>query len=371
VSTSLHAPVTGRVADIGPRRHPFGPITAAIVIDADPFDPQRLPEATPVDPSTLDAAAFVAEVQRAGMVGLGGAAFPSHVKYAVKEGQPINRLVINGAECEPYLTCDHRMMVERPEAVLRGTQILADHLGVESVYIGVEENKPEAIAALESAREACPMATVRPLRVKYPQGAEKMLIQAILGLTVPAGKLPLHLGIVVNNVGTMASLADWFDRRQPLIERLVTVSGPGIRRPANLLVPLGTPVRDLIERCGGLLPETRMLVMGGPMMGQPLSSVDVPVLKGTSGILALTDEVSGLPPEYPCVRCARCLEACPAFLNPSRLARLARAGRAEEAATDYHIVDCMECGACSYACPSGIPIVQLIRSAKAELRRKR
>lgn len=371
VSTALHSPVTGTVVDVGPHRHPFGHIATAIEIESDAFSDQRLLHSDRIDPNILDAAAFAAEVQAGGLVGLGGAAFPSHVKYSVPKGKRVEHLVINGAECEPFLTCDHRLMVERPEAVLRGIMIVAERLRITDAVIGIERNKQAAVEALRAAQGGDGPIRIVPLDVKYPQGAEKMLIYALYGRTVPAGKLPLDIGMVVNNVGTMAAIADLFDQRQPLIERLVTVSGPGIREPANLMVPLGTPVRALIERCGGLKPETQMVVMGGPMMGQPLSSLDVPVLKGTSGILALTAESSGLPVEYPCVRCGRCLEACPAFLNPSRLARLVRAGRPGQARDDNYLMDCMECGACSYSCPSGIPIVQLIRSAKAELRRKK
>ena len=205
------------------------------------------------------------------------------------------------------------------------------------------------------------------LAVKYPQGAEKMLIRAVWGEEVPSGKLPLDLGIVVNNVATMAAIADWFDLRRPLVERLVTVAGPGVRRPANLLVPLGTPVRAVLEHCGGLEEATREVVMGGPMMGTPLASLDVPIVKGTSGLLAFTDAEARLPAEYTCIKCGRCVEACPQFLNPSRLGRLARAGRFDEM-VGYHAKDCVECGSCSYACPSGIPIVQLIRVAKGALR---
>ncbi|HEX6201190.1 MAG TPA: electron transport complex subunit RsxC, partial [Thermoanaerobaculia bacterium] len=378
VSTTLHAPVTGRVAAIGPRAHPAGRLSEAIEIEADPFSPQEVEGCLPaVDWRTCSNEEFVAQVQRAGIVGMGGAAFPSHVKYKVPEGKAIERLVVNGCECEPFLTADHRVMVERPEAVLRGARIVGARLGVREIAVGVELNKPDAIAALNealhpslkrpvSAPAEIPIRVV-PLRVKYPQGAEKMLLRALYGLEVPSGKLPLDVGCVVNNVATMAAVADAFDRSLPMLERVVTVAGPGVRRPANLLVPVGTPVRAVLDHCGGLAAETREVVMGGPMMGMPLASLDVPVLKGTSGLLAFTEAEARLPVEYACIKCGRCVEACPQFLNPSRLARLARAGRWEDLERQ-HLMDCVECGSCSFACPSGIPIVQLIRVAKSSVR---
>ncbi|HMB70360.1 MAG TPA: electron transport complex subunit RsxC [bacterium] len=369
VSTSLASPVTGTVAAVAPRRRPGGDLVQSIEIEADPFSSQRLPDGEPLDAASLPLDAFIREVQRAGLVGMGGAAFPTHVKYAVPDGRRIRRLVINGCECEPYLTCDHRLMVERPDAVVRGAKLLARALNVEETVIGVEANKPDAIEALRAA-DGDGTVTVTPLRVKYPQGAEKMLIKALYGDEVPAGKLPLDLETLVNNVATMAALADWFDRRVPLIERVVTVAGPGVQKPANVVVPIGTPVRAVIDHCGGLKAETREVVLGGPMMGQPIASLDVPILKGTSGILAFTQAETSRPNEYTCLKCGRCLEACSNFLNPSRLSRLARAGRYDEM-EKYFALDCMECGACSFACPSNIPIVQLIRTAKSEIRRRK
>jgi electron transport complex protein RnfC len=370
ISTTLHASIDGRVVAIGPRPHPSGKLVPAIEIAADPASPQRLADGAALDPFRLEHERFVTELQLAGLVGLGGAAFPTHVKYRVPEGGRIERLLVNGCECEPFLTSDHRMMLERTAEVVRGAEIAAHQLGAREVVFGVEHNKPDAIAALERAvatRRGDAAMRVVGLAVKYPQGAEKMLIRAVWGEEVPSGKLPLDLGIVVNNVATMAAIADWFDHRRPLVERLVTVAGPGVRRPANLLVPLGTPVRAVLEHCGGLTESTREVVMGGPMMGTPLASLDVPIIKGTSGLLAFTDAEARLPAEYTCIKCGRCVEACPQFLNPSRLGRLARAGRFDEM-VGYHAKDCVECGSCSYACPSGIPIVQLIRVAKGALR---
>ena len=366
VSTTLHSPVTGVVSAIALRRHPNGQMVKCIEIEADAFATQRMDNGGKIDWQALSLDEFIEHVQRAGMVGMGGAAFPTHVKYKLPEGKRCERLVINGCECEPFLTCDHRLMVERPEVVVRGMQIVATMLGAESATIGVELNKPDAIDALRGAITDDMNIRVVGLRVKYPQGAEKMLIKAMFGEEVPAGKFPLDLNIVVNNVASMAALADYFDRGQPLIERALTVAGPGVDRPANLIVPIGTPVRAVMQHCG-LNEGTREIIMGGPMMGTPLASLDAPVLKGTSGLLAFTEDVISHPNEYACVRCGKCLEACGNFLNPSRLARLAEAGRWDDLER-LHVADCMECGACTYACPSGVPIVHLIRAAKAALR---
>ena len=365
VSIAMHAPVTGKVTAVEPRFHPNGKMMPSIVIEADLYSSQKVAAAPPVEPKSLSNEEMVRHVQLGGLVGLGGAAFPSHVKLSLPEGRTIRHVMANGCECEPYLTCDDRLMAERPEAVLRGTEILVEELDAEHGYIGVEANKPEAIQALRKA--ARPPVEVMVLKVKYPQGAEKMLIDAVLKREVPSGKLPLDIEVLVNNVATTAALADWFDHGIPLIERVVTVSGPGISRPRNLLVPLGTPVSTVVEYCGGLHEETRQVIMGGPMMGMAQKSLDVPVMKGTSGVLALTEVLPELAVEYPCIRCARCLEACPIFLNPTRLAQLARADMVEEL-QDYHILDCFECAACSYICPSNIPLVQWIRMGKAMVR---
>lgn len=369
VSTTLHSPVTGRVLDIGKHRHPNGQLVEAIHIEADPYSTQRVEDKPAIDWKSLSVDEFVEHVRKAGLVGMGGAAFPSHVKYKLPEGKRCERLVINGCECEPYLTCDHRLMVERADAVMRGVEILCTKLGAQGAWIGVEMNKPDAIDALNGVTRNGTEITVSPLKVKYPQGAEKMLIKAIFGEEVPAGKLPLDLNIVVNNVATMASLGDYFDRGRPLIERAVTVAGPGLLRPANMLVPIGTPVRDVLEHCG-IGHDTRQVIMGGPMMGMPLATLDAPVLKGTSGLLAFTEDVISHPTEYACVRCGKCLEACGNMLNPSRLARLAAVGRLDELEKNY-VMDCMECGACTYTCPSGVPIVHLIRAAKTTIRQRK
>jgi len=370
VSTTLHSPVTGWVRAIEPRRHPGGQLQPAIEIEADPYATQRLESKPAIDWMALSTEEFINHVQKAGIVGMGGAAFPSHVKYALPDGMQIKHLVINGAECEPYLTNDHRLMLERPDTLLRGIEIVRQKLGAAQATIGVELNKTDAINTLQKHIDQQQIKNIRvvPLRVKYPQGAEKMMIKALFNIEIPPGQLPRDVGVTVNNVSTIVAIADYFETGMPLIERIVTVSGPGIEQPANLMVPLGTPAREVLRFCGGLKETTRSVIMGGPMMGMPIASLDVPILKGSSGILAFTDEETGKPKEYSCIRCGRCVEACPHFLNPSRLARLSKKRRYTEM-TDYNLMDCVECGACTFSCPSGIPIVQLIKVAKTEIRR--
>jgi electron transport complex protein RnfC len=368
VSVAHHAPVTGRVSAIELRLHPNGKMMPSIVIEADPYDSQQMPEVDPVDPADLTPQEMVAHVQQGGLVGLGGAAFPSHVKFQVPEGKRLRAAVINGCECEPYLTCDHRTMVERADAVVRGAEMIMAQIGAERGYVGVEINKLDAIEALGAV--VPDSIEVVPLRVKYPQGAEKLLIDAIFHEEVPAGGLPLDIEILVNSVGTTAALADLFDRGIPLIERVITVTGPAVARPRNLLVPLGTQVSAILEHCGGLLPGAREVIFGGPMMGMAQKSLDVPLLKGTSGILCLDQRAAEPLREYPCIRCGRCVEACPMLLNPTRLAQLARAELLDELES-HHLLNCFECASCSFACPSHIPLVQWMRIGKALLRNRK
>ena len=373
ISTALHSPVTGKISDIGMHRYVDGSFKMAIEIAADPYATQQFIkiQTNSTNVRDMDIAEFIDAVQMSGIVGMGGAAFPSHVKYAIPDDQQITDLLVNGAECEPYLTNDHRLMVERPEAVLRGSEILRRQLGADRVAIGVEKNKPESITQLKKYLTADMAIDIVPLEVKYPQGAEKMLIKSIYNKELPAGKLPRDIGIAVNNVGTIVALADYFDHGMPLIERIVTLAGPGVHEPANLIVPIGTPIRDVLDFAGGLKEQTREVISGGPMMGSPIADLDAPILKGTSGILAFTENETSRPREYPCIRCARCLEACPYFLNPSRLALLGKARLFTEMQDKYHVMDCVECGACTYACPSNIPIVQHIRTAKDNLRNRK
>jgi len=367
VSVPLHASVTGRVTAIEKRFHPSGRPSEAIVIACDPTSPQTLYEEGPLQWENLATPELLATIQDGGFVGLGGAAFPTHVKLAVPEGKRVQFFLVNGCECEPYLTTDHRIMLEYTESIFLGIRIILKMLGAEKTFIGVETNKWDAIASLRDQIPADLPCEVIPLQTKYPQGAEKMLIKAVLHREVPSGRLPIDVQVVVSNVGTIAGIGELFAYGQPLIERVVTVTGPGVHNPSTLLMPVGTPLSQVLDYCGGLTEEIAQVLFGGPMMGSAQYNLQVPIMKGTSGILCLTEHQVLSRREYPCIRCAACLDACPVFLNPSLLGSLARSGRYDEM-LGLHILDCMECGSCSYVCPSNIPLVQRFRVAKGLLR---
>jgi electron transport complex protein RnfC len=369
ISVPIHASVAGTVEEVAFHPHPDGSQAEAVVIRTDPGSAQ-IPRPRIVPRwEELDADGVRRAVQDAGVVGLGGAAFPTHVKLQPPEGLDVEFLLVNGAECEPYLTSDHRVMVEHPERVHFGIRIMMQCLGASRCVIGVEENKPDAVARLRDTLPADLDVAVRPLRVKYPQGAEKMLIHAVTGREVPSGKLPIHVGTVVQNVGSIAAIAEVFETGYPLIERIVTVTGPGIARPSNLIVPVGTPLREVLAFCGGLTPDAREVLAGGPMMGQPQADLDAPILKGTSGIVVLTEAEAKPTLVHPCISCGHCLDACPVFLNPTLLGKHAQAGRYDEM-LEHHLMDCMLCGSCSYVCPSNIPLSQMFALAKGQIRRE-
>jgi electron transport complex protein RnfC len=368
VSAPVHASATGVVAGVELWPHPDGTMSEAVRIAVERYSSQ-LPRPRLIPRwEGLDREQIVRAVQDAGVVGLGGAAFPTHVKLSPPPDASVELLIVNGAECEPYLTTDHRTMVEYADRVWLGVRIMMRCLGVGRAVIGVERNKPDAVTALEAARPADLDARVISLTVKYPQGAEKMLIRAVTGREVPSGKLPMHVGVVVQNAGSIATIAEVFETGLPLIERIVTVTGPGVRRPSNLVVPVGTRLRDVLEFCGGLTEDVTEILFGGPMMGLPQSDLDVPILKGTTGVVALTRAETARTLPLPCIHCGRCLDACPVFLDPQRLGALAQVGRWEEM-QEIHLADCMLCGSCSYVCPSQIPLSQMFSLAKSALKR--
>ncbi|HLB55479.1 MAG TPA: electron transport complex subunit RsxC [Gemmatimonadales bacterium] len=369
VSVPIHASAAGTVAAVEWWPHPDGSMAESVRLRVDRFAPQVARPRLVPHWEGLTPAQVVAAVQEAGVVGLGGAAFPTHVKLAPPKDLTVHTLIINGAECEPYLTSDHRIMVEFPERVHFGIRVMLHAMNAKRCVIGVEKNKPDAIAALQATIPPDLDVRVLPLTVKYPQGAEKMLVKSVAGVEVPSGKLPVTVGVVVQNVGSVAAIAEVFETGLPLIERIVTVSGHGLRRPANLIVPVGTKLKDVLAQCDGVSPEAAEVIVGGPMMGLAQANLDAPVIKGTTGIVVLTGRETRGVAIYPCIHCGRCLDACPVFLNPSLLGDLARTNRYEEMAA-HHLADCMLCGSCAYVCPSNIPLSQMFQAGKVALRRQ-
>jgi electron transport complex protein RnfC len=368
VSVPVHASTSGEVAAIEPRPHASGRNLPAVVIRPDGEDAwvDGLLEA---DPATLTPDAIRERIRAAGIVGLGGATFPTHVKLTPPENKPIHTLILNGVECEPYLTADHRLMLEEATRVLDGISILKRVLGVERALVGIEANKPDAIATMSKACAGQGIEVVA-LAVKYPQGAEKQLILALTGREVPSGGLPMDVGVVVQNVGTAAAVSDAVRRGLPLIERIATVTGPGVAEPKNLRVRVGTPLSRLVEFCGGLKGDPAKIIMGGPMMGSTQLSLEVPATRGTSGVLLFRAGEIPLAPEGPCIRCGRCVQACPAHIMPTSIAAYARLDLIAEA-EEFGAMDCIECGCCTYTCPATLPLVQAIRYGKAAILAKR
>jgi len=369
ISSTVHATAAGTVKSIELWPHPNGLMVPSIRITVDPSSSQMrrsrmVPRWQDVKDEDLSK-----EIAKAGIVGLGGAAFPSHVKLCPPKDQPVELLIINGSECEPYLTSDHRVMLEQPEMIYEGIRIELKALGITRCVIGIENNKPDAIEIMRKTKPTDLDVRIQPLTVKYPQGAEKMLIKAVMGREVPPGSLPSAIGAMVQNVATAANVAAVFQTGHPLIERIMTVSGRGIRQPGNWKIPFGTKLRDVIEHCGGMTGDVAEILFGGPMMGQAISDLDVPVLKGTGGILVLTKDECKRQDILPCIRCGKCLEACPIFLNPQWMKELAKAERYEELVEEAHLNDCMLCGCCSFVCPSNIPLSQYFAMSKTQLRR--
>lgn len=372
VSAPIHAPMTGVIDKVDLALLANGSMGPAIFLSPYPGSSQEVLYGAPVDVETLTPAQLVKAVQDAGLVGLGGAAFPTHVKLAVPEGKSIDTVIANGCECEPYLTTDHRLMLERAGDLFAGIRIALRATGAKEAIIGVEANKPDAIAALTAALPASMPIRVAAVKTKYPQGAEKMLIKALLKREVPSGGLPSDVNVAVFNVGTLAQMGYLLPRGEGLIERGVTITGPGVARPGNYLIPIGTPVRFALDYVG-FAGAPRQVILGGPMMGPSMGSLDVPITKGVSGILVFTEAELAQRPKtvYACIRCGQCLQACPVFLNPSRLGLLARKGAYQTMEEKYHLNDCFECGSCSFTCPSNIPLVQYFRMAKTRNRERK
>ena len=367
----IHATISGKVKAIEKQPHPTLATAPAIVIartdDAEgelefPEDPEW--RACPVDES-------LARIREAGIVGLGGAAFPTWRKLSLPRGTEVDVLVVNGAECEPYLTADFRVMLEHAREAVEGALIMARIVGAARVLIGVEADKPLAIKALQRALEGLPSVTpahVVPCEARYPQGAERQLVAAVTGRTVPPRALPTAVGVLVQNVATAVAVHDAVRYRRPLIDRVLTVTGPGVRNPRNLRVPVGTLLSHVVDSCGGLSDDANRIVAGGPMMGRTLPRLDVPVTKGMNGLVVLEGRGPFVDGYGPCIRCGRCLEACPLGLEPDQVSVRVEAGRALETAR-HGANECYECGCCTYVCPAERPLVQFMQVAKSALRR--
>jgi len=366
----LHAPVSGTVKAIGQSGHPMRVSTPSITIATDREAP--VPQYSPCDWQSLPKEELLKKVHAAGIIGIGGAGFPSHVKLSPPPDNPVDALILNGAECEPYITADHRQMLERSREIVEGARVILKILGIGKAFIGIENNKPEAIAAMGEAAAAVSSPgnaiTVCPLQVKYPQGSEKQLIQAITGRKVPAFALPSAVGVVVHNVSTARAIYEAVVLGKPLYEKVLTISGKGIARPANLLVKVGTKVRDIVAYLGGVTPQLAKIVMGGPMMGFAVSSLDIPVTKTTSSVLFLAEDEIDTNPHSSCIRCGWCLKACPMGLEPKEIALYVEAGRPQDTG-QFGVFECFECGCCAFVCPAKRPLVQFIRLAKMKAKK--
>jgi electron transport complex protein RnfC len=364
VSVPVHASLSGTVTAVEKRPHPLGTQLLSIDIESDGSDTQFRKYTEDSDFLNLSVEEMKDRIQAAGLAGMGGAAFPSHVKLSPPREKPIDLIFLNGVECEPYLTADHRLMLENPDEILKGLQIILRILNVQRAIIGIEKNKPDAIRLMQKKTASLAGVTVLPLKVKYPQGAEKQLIKAGSGREVPCGKLPMDVGCLVHNVGTAYAIHQAVAYRKPVIERIVTVTGPGILHPKNLRVRLGTLFTDLIEYCGGYTTSAAKLINGGPMMGIAQHTDEVPVIKGTSGILVLDEDSARLKPEKPCIGCARCVDICPMNLIPSRIASFIEY-QCLAPALRLGLLDCIECGSCGYICPAKRNLVHYIKLGKA------
>jgi electron transport complex protein RnfC len=363
VTAPIHASVSGKVVAIEKKQHPGGNFVDCIVIENDYKEEWADTVKPNPHPEELSAEEIRKIIFEAGIVGLGGATFPAHVKLAPVEGKKADYILLNGVECEPYITADHRLMLEKPERIVAGLRYILKSTGCEQGVIAIEENKPDAIALFQKMLAKEKNIRVQALKEKYPQGSEKHLIYACTQREVPVGGLPLDAGVVVHNVGTAAAIADAVEEGIPLIQRVVTLSGDGVNKPANYLVRLGTLFSSLIEESGGYSGEIEKIIAGGLMMGKTVFTADIPVIKGSSGIVVLQKTDGKKEREYSCVRCAKCVDACPLFLEPTTLVKLTKRQLWEEAEKN-NALSCIECGSCVFVCPARIPLVQYLRRAK-------
>lgn len=363
ISSPLHSSVSGTVKSIENTPHPVIGRFKSVVIENDKQDIAEETISTK-DIENLSSAEIIKIVKDAGIVGLGGAAFPTHVKLSPPKEKVIDTFIVNGAECEPYLTCDHILMLKKGKEIIEGIKLVRKILNVKRCIIAIEENKPDAIKQMKELAQNENIELVS-LKVKYPQGGEKQLIKTVLNKEVPSGGLPMDVGVVVHNVGTISAIYEAVTSGKPLYERVITVTG-AVEKRGNYLVRVGTPVKDILNFCGVDWDNIGKIILGGPMMGIAQQDIETPVIKGTSGILVQNQDETIKDEETLCIRCGRCVEACPAYLSPTQIAKTVKAEKWERL-NALHIKDCMECGACAYVCPSKIPLVQYIKLGKIKL----
>ncbi len=368
VSANIHSSVSGTVKKIDNVMDSTGYKRPSVIIECEGDEWNEHIDRSPdlKKEIALSGKEIIDKINEAGIVGLGGATFPTHVKLSIPDGKKVDTLIINGVECEPYLTADHRLMLEKADEMMIGIQILMKALEVDRAIIGIENNKPDAIAHLENIAKNYRGIEVAALKVKYPQGGEKQLIKALLNREVPSGGLPLDVGTVVQNVGTAFAVYEAVQKNKPLIERVVTVTGEEAAKPGNFMVRIGTPVEKLIEAAGGLSEATGKIINGGPMMGKALNAVDVPVVKGTSGILLFPEEKAHRAKPVQCIRCAKCVSVCPMALEPYLLIKLTQLEKYDKV-EENAVLDCIECGSCSFTCPAKLPLLDYIRLGKSKV----
>jgi len=365
ISAHVHAPTSGKVTAIDQRSpSPGGQYSQAIVIEADGQEEWADGLNADVDYASLSRDEKLGKIQDAGIVGMGGAGFPAHVKLNPPKDKKIDTLILNGAECEPFLTPDYRLLIEEPEKILKGLEIVASLFDEDiKVYIGIEQNKPQAIRIMTEHSKGTPFEVV-PLKTKYPQGSEKQLINSLTGRTLSVGQLPFDVGCLVHNIATIYAIYEAVAKNKPLIERVLSVSGMSIQNAKNLRATLGTRITDIVDYCGGLKDEINQLIVGGPMMGKSQYTLEVPITKTTSGILLINNKELDSLREMACIRCGKCIDVCPQGLQPWRFVDLAQNRRTDEIPVNM-LNDCMECGSCTFVCPARRDIVHWIKYAKA------
>ncbi len=365
VSAPVHASLSGTVTAIEPRPFMLGDMVDSIVIAVDKV--QETVELTENDLEKMSSDEIRAAVKEAGVVGMGGAAFPTSVKLSPPPDKKVDTLIINGCECEPYLTCDHRIMLEKPKELLEGTKLLMRVLGIEQAYICIEDNKEDAIEAVRQENDD-PRIVLLKMPTKYPQGSEKHLVKAAVDREIPSGGLPFDVGTLIQNVGTCVAVYEAAKFNKPLIERVVAVTGQNVQEPQNLMVKIGTKLSHIIDECGGIVDEPAKVVVGGPMTGRSQETLEAPVVKGTTGVVVLPPDMAIEDMDYSdCVRCCKCVEHCPMLLYPNQISIYCEAGMVAEA-NQWNTMDCIECGICAYVCPSKRPITQLVQSMKPLIR---